>query len=341
MSNLNIFGVDISNNNSINDLSTLKNNGVEYIYLKATEGATFVDSITPSRYTQAKNLGLKVGFYHFLVSTSTPESQAENAYNATKDYSHDLVFMLDIETNFSSLCDYVLRFINKWQELSDIEIGIYTYSGFISNLSSISNYIESRKLWIANYTSSYSNVNTGFFNNVVGWQYTENGTIGGFTGDCNYFNENCLANESKAGGWMLDNTGWWYKHTDGTYTKGEWEKIDNKWYLFDSRGYMLYGWQYSSADNWYYLGNASDGSMKTGWVLTDNKWYYMNSDGAMQIGWQKIDNEWYYFDNSGAMKTGWIKDNGKDYLLYSNGAMAHDLELYGYKFDSNGVATKI
>ena len=143
------------------------------------------------------------------------------------------------------------------------------------------------------------------------------------------------------GSWMLDNTGWWYKHTDGTYTKGEWEKIDNKWYLFDSRGYMLYGWQYSSADNWYYLGNASDGSMKTGWVLTDNKWYYMNSDGAMQIGWQKINNEWYYFDNSGAMQTGWIKDNGKDYLLYSNGAMAHDVTIYGYKFDSNGVATKI
>lgn len=143
------------------------------------------------------------------------------------------------------------------------------------------------------------------------------------------------------GSWMLDNTGWWYKHTDGTYTKGGWEKIDNKWYLFDSRGYMLYGWQYSSADNWYYLGNASDGSMKTGWILTDNKWHYLSSDGAMQLGWQKINNQWYYFDNSGAMKTGWIKVDGKDYLLFSNGIMAHDCKLYGYTINGQGIATKI
>ena len=150
-----------------------------------------------------------------------------------------------------------------------------------------------------------------------------------------------LSTKTIEGDWILDNTGWWYKHIDGSYTKDGWEKINNKWYLFDSRGYMLYGWQYSSADNWYYLGNASDGSMKTGWVLTDNKWYYMNSDGAMQIGWQKINNEWYYFDNSGAMQTGWIKDNGNDYLLYSNGAMAHDCELYGYTINGQGIATKI
>ena len=41
------------------------------------------------------------------------------------------------------------------------------------------------------------------------------------------------------------------------------------------------------------------------------------------------------------MCTGWIQAKGKDYLLYSNGEMAHDCELYGYRFDSNGVATKI
>ncbi|WP_304941470.1 N-acetylmuramoyl-L-alanine amidase [Clostridium butyricum] len=143
------------------------------------------------------------------------------------------------------------------------------------------------------------------------------------------------------GEWILDNTGWWYKHSDGSYTKDGWEKIDNKWYLFNAQGYMLYSWQYSNGGNWYYLGAEDDGAMKTGWVLTDNKWYYMNCDGAMQIGWQKIDNEWYYFDSSGAMQTGWIKDNGKDYLLYSNGAMAHDTIVYGYRFDSKGVATKI
>ncbi len=154
------------------------------------------------------------------------------------------------------------------------------------------------------------------------------------------FKERLLSGTVK-GEWILDNTGWWYKHIDGSYTKDGWEKIDNKWYLFNPQGYMLYSWQYSCGGNWYYLGDSNDGTMKIGWILTDNKWYYFNEDGAMQVGWQKIDNNWYYFDNSGAMQTGWIKDNGKDYLLYSNGAMAHDIQLYGYNINGQGIATKI
>lgn len=146
--------------------------------------------------------------------------------------------------------------------------------------------------------------------------------------------------EDNSGQWILDDKGWWYKHSDGSYTKDGWEKIKNNWYLFDANGYMLYGWQYSNGANWYYLGAKQDGSMKTGWVFNDNKWYYMNSDGAMQTGWVKVNNEWYYFDNSGAMQTGWIKVDGKDYLLYSNGQMAHDVSIYGYNIDSNGVAVK-
>ena len=82
----------------------------------------------------------------------------------------------------------------------------------------------------------------------------------------------------KTGKWVQDSTGWWYKHTDGSYTKCDWEQIDGKWYYFDYKGYMC---------------------------------------------------------------TGWIQVKGKEYLLYSDGSMAHNCELYGYRFDSNGVATKI
>ncbi|WP_224033565.1 hypothetical protein [Clostridium gelidum] len=41
------------------------------------------------------------------------------------------------------------------------------------------------------------------------------------------------------------------------------------------------------------------------------------------------------------MQIGWIKDNGKDYCLYSSGAMINNVDMYGYRFDSNGVASKI
>ena len=72
------------------------------------------------------------------------------------------------------------------------------------------------------------------------------------------------------------------------------------------------------------------------------KWWYKHSDGSYTANdWEKIDGEWYFFDYNGWMKTGWIVWKGKDYYLYGNGVMAHNTTLYGYKFDSNGVATKV
>lgn len=54
-------------------------------------------------------------------------------------------------------------------------------------------------------------------------------------------------------------------------------KWNDKWYLFDSVGKMLTGWQ-QNGGNWYYLGE--NGDMKTGWVKSGNLWYYCNPNRA-------------------------------------------------------------
>lgn len=144
------------------------------------------------------------------------------------------------------------------------------------------------------------------------------------------------------GEWKLskDNTKWWYDLGDGKYAQDCWMKIKGKWYLFNKDGYMLYDWK-SDEGKWYYLGCSNDGSMKTGWQLIDGRWYYFDESGEMQTGWQKIDDKWFYFSPIGVMLTGWIIDKGKYYCLYSDGSMIHDCNMYGYKFNSDGVATKL
>ena len=148
---------------------------------------------------------------------------------------------------------------------------------------------------------------------------------------------------TSSGTWQLQDSKWWYKHSDGSYTKDGWEKINGYWYLFDSYGYMLYYWK-KSGGNWYYLSDSNnDGAMKTGWIFDKNysKWYYCDSNGAMKTGWQKIDSKWYYLDSSGAMQTGWINDGVNDFCLYSDGSMMCNTTAYGYKFDGSGIATKL
>ncbi|MRY42705.1 glycoside hydrolase, partial [Parabacteroides distasonis] len=126
-----IKGIDISNNNGSIDFKTVANSGVEYVYVKATEGTTFKDGVMESFFNECKKNNLKVGAYHFLVGTSTPEGQVGNFYSKIKDYDWDLVPMLDVETNFNGVSDYVKRFIEKFKQLSPLTLGIYSYTSFI------------------------------------------------------------------------------------------------------------------------------------------------------------------------------------------------------------------
>ena len=183
-------GIDISNNNGSINFNGVKNSGVECVYIKATEGTTFQDSYKSAFYGGAKTIGAKVGFYHFLVGTSAPETQAENFYNQIKDYENDLVPMLDVEVNFNGLNDYIARFIARFNQLTNMEIGIYTYTSFLNEYIDVERF-KTLKLWEANYNNNPWNLPTNGFTNRVGHQYTEKGTIGGVNGNCdvNEFNE--------------------------------------------------------------------------------------------------------------------------------------------------------
>lgn len=98
---------------------------------------------------------------------------------------------------------------------------------------------------------------------------------------------------TKAGEWLQGSDGkWWYRHTDGTYTKSDWELINGSWYYFDTDGWMM-----------------------TGWVQVKGKWYYLQPNGAMAV------NAWidklYYVGSDGAMLTNKMTPDG--YIVNADG----------------------
>ena len=122
--------------------------------------------------------------------------------------------------------------------------------------------------------------------------------------------------DAPAASWKQDSVGWWFDLGDGTYAMNEQVEIDDKIYRFDSRGYMVTGWN-AIHGSWYYMNDS--GAMVTGWNMIRGSWYYMNDNGAMLDGWVKDGEHWYYMDASGAMVTGtrWI--NGERHWFYGNG----------------------
>ena len=139
--------------------------------------------------------------------------------------------------------------------------------------------------------------------------------------------------EAKAGTWVKDSIGWWYRYEDGTYPASQAAEIGGATYRFDARGYMVTGWVlddgrwfyheasgaqasgWANVDGaWYYL-QPPTGMMVTGWVSWGNDWYYLTPSGAMATGWVQVGGVWYYLTASGSMVTGWLNDGGTWYYL--------------------------
>ena len=164
--------------------------------------------------------------------------------------------------------------------------------------------------------------------------------------------------EAKAGAWVKDAVGWWYRYEDGSYPASMSAQIDGATYRFDARGYMVTGWAFDGGQwfyhgasgaqvagwanvngTWYYLDPAS-GVMATGWVFVSGMWYYLGASGAMVTGWAYVDGVWYYLTPSGAMAIGWLHEGGSWYYLDpATGAMvtgSQQVNGVAYTFGPDG-----
>lgn len=124
--------------------------------------------------------------------------------------------------------------------------------------------------------------------------------------------------EAKAGAWVKDGVGWWYRYEDGTYPASTSVRIGGATYRFDARGYMVTGWVLDGG-RWFYYEDS--GAQASGWVSVGGAWYYLSASGAMVTGWLNVGGSWYYLDSSGAMVTGarWI--DGTRYVFDDQGRL--------------------
>ena len=162
------------------------------------------------------------------------------------------------------------------------------------------------------------------------------------------------------GTWKSNDTGWWFEDESGWYPKSEWQKINGKWYYFDSDGYIETSCYRDGCwldDEGAWNTKYGHGTWKNndqGWWFTDNGWYPVSQ-------WLWINGKRYYFNEEGYMESGcyrdgcWITKSGAWNPDYSNGTWKSDstgrwytdngwyprncsLLIDGelYNFDSNG-----
>lgn len=91
----NSFGIDVSHHNGKINWEQVPD--VEFVYVKATEGATYVDPMYQQNIKGARAKKLRVGAYHYFRTTSSAQKQFENYKKHVKKSDIDLIPMVDVE----------------------------------------------------------------------------------------------------------------------------------------------------------------------------------------------------------------------------------------------------
>lgn len=135
---MSVLILDVSNAQGRVDFKQVANHGIKGVFLKATEGETYVDPTFKSFRTAANNAGLHVGYYHFArpdIHSDPTISANEFCKVVGKVGTRDLRPVLDFETASTKLsnADQVgwARWWNRivWKKLGVLPL-FYTYSAF-------------------------------------------------------------------------------------------------------------------------------------------------------------------------------------------------------------------
>ena len=92
-----VFGVDVSSYQGTVDWPVLAEQGVDFAFLKATEGSALQDSRFAVNWAEARAAGIRTGAYHFLSYDSPGETQADNFISVVPAAEDALPPVVDIE----------------------------------------------------------------------------------------------------------------------------------------------------------------------------------------------------------------------------------------------------
>lgn len=192
------LGLDVSHHNGKVDWDKVKAAGVEFVFIKATEGGTYKDPQFNTLWNGAKKAGIRRGAYHFFRPGSPVQAQADNFVAAVKKLDAGcLPPVIDVEApklwegiSKKAAADMSIAFMEEVRRQLG-SMPCITYAGFyfirdqLGSDARLANY----PLWLAQYRKSDPNVPKPFPTWTF-WQFTETGSIDGITGnvDLNYFN---------------------------------------------------------------------------------------------------------------------------------------------------------
>lgn len=194
-------GIDISEFQGEIDFEEVRRSGIEAVYIRVGAGE-YTDEYFAENYERAKAAGLKIGFYHYVTARSVEEGRRQARFFASLAAGRepDMRLAMDFEY-FGSLSVSQINaiseaYLDELTALTKREAVIYSDLSNARNIFSRA-LAEKYPLWAAQYGADEPSAN-GKWREWVGFQYTDEGRVGGIYGnvDRNIFTEGIFLSDS-------------------------------------------------------------------------------------------------------------------------------------------------
>lgn len=175
------FGVDISKYNGNVNMRVAKQNGVEFVILKAGSGARGEDPYFQTNYKNAKAVGMPVGayWYSYAMNVNEAKGEAKRFMKLLDDKQFEYPVYLDFEDpsqrniSRSTKTDMAIAFMDILEK-NGYYTGLYSSGDWINNKFDRSR-MKNYDVWIAHW---YVNV-PRCYRSYGMWQYTNKKQVPG------------------------------------------------------------------------------------------------------------------------------------------------------------------
>jgi lysozyme len=202
---MSLDGIDVSHHQGQVKWSRVAGAGIAFAYAKATEGATFRDSVFSTNWREMKEAGLRRGAYHFFRPSTPAAAQIDSFAAAVGQLDiADLPPMIDIEeapihggggdewdtVAADARVPLVLAALARVKERFGRRPIVYVRRGFITAKLPHADALGEFPLWVAHFTDAPQPSIPAQWTRWTFWQHSEQGQVDGIAGpvDLDRFN---------------------------------------------------------------------------------------------------------------------------------------------------------
>ena len=149
-------GIDISSWQGSPDFSKVKEDNIDFVIVKATEGVGFTDPQFRRNQAECRKLNIALGYYAFVRPDlgNSPEAEAEYFLETIGPLQEGELLFLDFEVDYANRVDWCKKWLDHAHTFTGIKAPIYLNKS-LEKGSDWSPIVDADYgLWLADYTYS-------------------------------------------------------------------------------------------------------------------------------------------------------------------------------------------